>query len=82
MRESRANEMAKKDAENERKRLQYIKKKAVKDLDKANAALNTADLIIPKPKFEVDSHVKTIVNTLPGANSKESELVEGNVIYK
>ena len=46
MRERRAKEKAKKEAENERKRLQRMKVKAAKDL-KANAAQNTTDLIIP-----------------------------------
>ena len=82
MRERRAEEKAKKDAENERKRLQYKERKDAKDLTKTNAAENTADLTVRKPKFEVDSHVKTIVNTLPGTNSKESVYVEDNVIYK
>ena len=74
-------EKTKKDAENERKRLQYKEKKDDKDLDKANAAQNP-DLEIKEPEFMVGSHVKTIVNTLPGENSKESVYFEGNVIYK
>ena len=81
MRERRTEEKIKRSWE-WKKKTSNIKKKAAKDLDKANAALNTADLIIPKPEFEVDSHVKTIVNTLPETNPNESELVEDNVIYK
>ena len=81
-RESRAKEKIKNEAIKEELRLQYIKKKAAKDLAKANAALNPADLIIKKPEFMVGSHVKSIVNTLSGTNSKESVYVEDNVIYK
>ena len=58
MRERRAEEKAKKDAENERKRLQYKEKKDDKDLDKANAAQNTPDLEIKEPEFMVGSLVK------------------------
>ena len=80
--EKRNNEKIKNEAIKEELRLKRLQVKAAKDLTKANAAINTADLIIPKPEFMVGSHVKTIVNTLPGVNSNESELVEGNVIYK
>ena len=82
MRELRAKQKAKEEAENERKRLQYKEKKDAKDLAKTNAAENTADLTVIGPKFVVGSHVKTIVNTLPGTDSNEPVLVEGNIIYK
>ena len=82
MHEWRNKEKAKNDAENEKKRLQYKEKKDAKDLDKANPAKNIPDLIIPEPKFMVGSLVKSIVKTLPGTYSNESELVKGNVIYK
>ena len=81
-RESRAKQKAKEEAENERKRLQNNKKKDAKYLAKTNAAENTADVTVIGPKFVVGSHVKTIVNTLPGTDSKEPVLVEGNIIYK
>ena len=75
-------EKIKNEAIKEELRLKRLQVKAAKDLAKANAAENTADLTVRKPKFEVDSHVKTIVNTLPGTSSKESVYVEDNVIYK
>ena len=82
MHEWRDIEKIKNEAIKEELRLKRLQVKAAKDLAKANAALNTTDLIIPKPEFMVGSHVKSIVNTLTGTNSNESELVEGNVIYK
>ena len=82
MRESRAKEMAKNEAKNEKNKLRKLRVKAAKDLAKTNAAENTADLTVIGPKFVVGSHVKTIVNTLPGTDSKEPVLVEGNIIYK
>ena len=81
-RESRAKQKAKEEAKNEKNKLQQLQVKAAKDLDKANPAQNNTDLIIPEPKFMVGSLVKSIVKTLPGTYSNESELVEGNVIYK
>ena len=78
MRESRAKQRAKEEAINE----QRLQVKAAKDLAKTNAAENTADLTVIGPKFVVGSHVKTIVNTLPGTDSNEPVLVEGNIIYK
>ena len=74
--------MAKKEAKNEKERLRKLEVKDAKDLAKTNAAENTADLIIPEPKFMVGWLVKTIINTLPGTNSNDPELVKGNVIYK
>ena len=82
MRESRAKKKAKKEAKNEKNKLQQLEAKAAKDLDKANAAQNTTDLIIPEPKFVVGSHVKSKIKTCPGTNSKESVSVDGNIIYK
>ena len=82
MRESRANQKAKNDANNTKRNQQYKEKKDAKDLAKTNAAENTADLTVIGPKFVVGSHVKTIVNTLPWTDSKEPVLVEGNIIYK
>ena len=81
-RESRAKQRAKEEAINEQLRLKRLQVKAAKDLAKTNAAENTADLTVIGPKFVVGSHVKTIVNTLPGTDSKEPVLVEGNIIYK
>ena len=72
----------KKEAINEQLRLKRLQVKAAKDLDKANAAQNTTDLIIPEPKFVVGSHVKSKIKTFPGTNSKESVSVDGNIIYK
>ena len=77
----RAKEKAKNEGVKVIFKLQRYEQTAAKDLDKANAALNTADLITPEPKFMVGSHVKSKENALPGTNSNESELVEGNVIY-
>ena len=82
MNEWRAKKKAKNDAKNEKNKLQQLQVKAAKDLAKTNAAENTADLTVIGPKFVVGSHVKTIVNTLPGTDSKEPVLVEGNIIYK
>ena len=82
MRELRAKQKSKEEAKKEKKQLQRDEQKAAKDLDKANAAQNTTDLIIPEPKFVVGSHVKSIVKTFPGTNSKESVSVDGNIIYK
>ena len=82
MRERRTEEMVKKDAENERKRLQNKEKKDAKDLTKTNAAENTPDLEIKEPEFMVGSLVKSKLKTFPGTNSNESKLVEGNIIYK
>ena len=82
MHEWRAKEKTKNEAIKEELRLQYIKKKTAKDLDKANAAQNAPDLEIKEPEFMVGSLVKSKLKTFPGPNSNESKLVEGNVIYK
>ena len=82
MRELRAKQKSKEEAKNLKRKQQHEYEKAAKDLDKANAAQNTTDLIIPEPKFVVGSHVKSIVKTFPGTNSKESVSVDGNIIYK
>ena len=81
-RELRTKKKRKLEAKNEKNKLKQLEVKAAKDLDKANPAENIPDLIIPEPKFMVGSLVKSIVKTLPGTYSNESELVEGNVIYK
>jgi hypothetical protein len=78
----RAKQKSKEEAKKEKKQLQRDEQKAAKDLDKANAAQNTTDLIIPEPKFVVGSHVKSKIKTCPGTNSKESVSVDGNIIYK
>ena len=82
MHEKRNKKQIKKEAKNEKERLRKLVVKAAKDLAKTNAAENTADLTVIGPKFVVGSHVKTIVNTLPGTDSNEPVLVEGNIIYK
>ena len=82
MHEWRAKEKAKNEGVKVIFKLQRYEQKAAKDHDKANVALNTADLTVPESRFMVGSRVKSKVNTLPSTNSDESELVEGNVIYK
>ena len=72
----------KKEAKNEKNKLQQLQVKAAKDLDKANTAQNTPDLEIKEPEFMVCSLVKSKLKTFPRTYSNKSELVEGNVIYK